>query len=209
MRYGRWLKDSKQTVFFANGQKYWVNSYSAIEAMAIRRCDALGEYASYFDEVAASYDTLYQDMEHESRAAIQMADIAPGQDVLDIGSGTGLLLDMRSDIKREHYVGVEPSSGMLAEARRKHPGYTFLPCTFEDYWPRRKFDRVVALFGAAAEVKPYAWMKLEHMMRPSGEAFLMFYDETYTPKAASPTRHPAPAGLDLWRGKYRLQRVSG
>ena len=46
---------------------------------------------------------------------------------LDVGCGIGRYIDAfrQIGISREHYLGIDPSRGMLEIARSKHPGYDF------------------------------------------------------------------------------------
>lgn len=49
----------------------------------------------------------------------------PGMNVLDIGCGNGRFFDVIKD-RGIDYTGLDNSSGLLSEARRKHPGIRFI-----------------------------------------------------------------------------------
>ncbi len=76
-----------------------------------------------FDDTAADYDRIERMMAFGSgpwyrRQALQRAGLGPGMDMLDVGTGTGLLA--REALKLlapgGTLVGVDPSVGMMAEA---------------------------------------------------------------------------------------------
>ena len=108
-------------------------------------------------------------------------EIGAGTDILDIGCGTGSLVDFRfQDIRPERYVGVDPSRGMLGVFRDKHPEFRsrLIRTSFEDYWPKpgQTFDLVVGLFGVASHIGEPDFLsgKVRWLLRPGGTAVLMY-----------------------------------
>jgi len=84
------------------------------------------EVNRWFDESAAHYDFITQAMSLGSghwyrKQALLRAGLAEGMRVLDIACGTGVLASHAQDIVGVHglVIGLDPSAGMLAEARRR------------------------------------------------------------------------------------------
>ncbi|HET6439694.1 MAG TPA: methyltransferase domain-containing protein [Anaeromyxobacter sp.] len=81
-----------------------------------------------FDRWAATYDrsilqSLLFEPTHQVALKAGSALGPPPRDVLDVGCGTGRLLEAAGDRwKGAHCTGVDLSEDMLAEARRKHEG---------------------------------------------------------------------------------------
>lgn len=81
---------------------------------------------SWFDQSAPHYDDITQAMSFGSghwfrRYTLERAGLAPGSAVLDVACGTGVLTAQARAIVGPdgRVVGLDPSFGMLAEARRR------------------------------------------------------------------------------------------
>ena len=116
-----------------------------------------------------------------SRRIYESLKIEPGTEILDVGCGTGSLVDFRfRDIDRERYVGIDPSRGMLGVFGDKHPEFRdrLIRTPFEDYWPKpgQKFDLVVALFGVPSHVRGPGLLsgKIQWLLNPGGTVVLMY-----------------------------------
>ena len=166
-----------------NGFSYWTMVPRDEETILInRQYSTHGAYDSPFDAIAHRYDDSEKPwyVVRDERNALY-APAAPSGRVLDIGCGTGLLVDYRyREIDRERYVGIDPSAGMLARFALKHPDYkaeaTLLRTTFEDYETPLRFDTIVAMAGSASHVTGVDIVeKARHLLAPGGHAFLMFY----------------------------------
>lgn len=78
-----------------------------------------------FDRIARSYDRMNSVMtaglHHQWRTrAVELAEVEPGDDVLDVATGTGdLALELKRTVGPGHVIGSDFSERMLAEARRK------------------------------------------------------------------------------------------
>lgn len=94
---------------------------------------------------------------------------------LDVGCGTGLLLDILK-VSPDEYWGIDPSSKMLDVFRKKHPEYNNLCIPFELLNLKfATFNSIVALFGSASYIDIEALTDI-----PEGKnIFLMFYKENY------------------------------
>jgi len=111
------------------------------------------DVGKWYDVIAEGYDATY------SRATDRAEDhVARGwlgslanQRVLDVGCGTGLLVELRPEIDPARYLGYDVSAGMLAQARVKCPGYTFVQRDMRaGDWPGA--DVVVGLYGAPSYI---------------------------------------------------------
>ena len=197
-----------------NGFSYWTMVPRDEETILInRQYSTHGAYDSPFDAIAHRYDDSdkpWYVVEAEREALYEPA--KPTGRVLDVGCGTGLLADYcYRQIDRERYVGIDPSTGMLAKFALKHPDYredaTLLRTTFEDYETPLRFDTIVAMAGSASHVTDVDIVaKARHLLAPGGRAYLMFYRD---PAAAfervgigeAPTLAPTPNGA-VRQGDY-------
>ena len=168
--------------FNANGYKYWTMGAS-LDHILINRAI----HAPLFDPytaIADSYDLGIHKEEADVTRSQQVYDslkVEQGAEILDIGCGTGTLVDFRfRHIQPENYIGVDPSRGMLGVFGDKHPEFRgrLIRTPFEDYWPkpRQKFDLVVALFGAPSYFgePELVSRKVQWLLKPGGTAVLMY-----------------------------------
>lgn len=149
---------------------------------------------SYYDKLAADYDARYTDPESlaENTWVWRLVTEAPlpstatgYPDILDVGAGTGLALDLRlvPHDRPDLYRAVDPSQGMLNEMVIKHPWVRDLhPLTFEDYYrdhDGRTFDTVISLFGSPSYIDPEMIPLLPTLS--TRQCILMHYVEGYVP----------------------------
>ena len=93
---------------------------------------------SVYDQVAQNYDSFYGDercleenaelMSYMQKSFFSYKEGTNRVDgnVLDIGSGTGLLLDhLSGSIVHPYYIGVDVSWEMVKVSQQKHPSYDF------------------------------------------------------------------------------------
>lgn len=81
---------------------------------------------SQYDSIAASYDEHFaRPVDHweDDRLAALLAPVVEDRDVLDLGCGTGWLLD---HLRPAWYTGVDCSAPMLSALAAKHPGATLV-----------------------------------------------------------------------------------
>jgi SAM-dependent methyltransferase len=112
-----------------------------------------GEYeelARYFDGFAAEEDAWLEKTEryHGLIRGICQAIVPPGRRVLEIGCGRG---DLLAALEPAYGVGVDLSEGMIAAARRRHPGLEFVQGPAEGLQRNETFDYIVL-----CDLVPYA-----------------------------------------------------
>lgn len=140
--------------------------------------DSAAEIASYYDD----YSTWYEGERREGYYGIindleveAIAPFARGRDVLEIGCGTGLILERTSPIARSA-VGIDLSHGMAGVSRRK--GLTVANASATDLpFAGGSFDVVYS-----CKVLPHvpdirrALLEVDRVLRPGGTAFVEFYN---------------------------------
>ena len=168
--------------FNANGYKYWTMGANLDHTLINRAI-----HAPLFDpytEIADRYDLGFHketsDVDLSNRVYQSLA-IKSSTEILDIGCGTGTLVDFRfKHVRPERYTGVDLSRGMLDVFRDKHPEFRdrLIRTPFEDYWPKpkQKFDLVVALFGVPSYIGDSHLLseKIQWLLNPGGTAILMY-----------------------------------
>lgn len=133
-----------------------------------------------YDRIAPVYDALHATQKAVDENFEIMNRVAySGGSVLDIGCGTGLFLDYAAPI---HYLGIDPSAGMLRRMLEKHPGANVLKTTFEGFQTIDRYDLVVSLFGAASYVPVDALERIPAMLTRGGRFFVMIYKRGYYPE---------------------------
>jgi SAM-dependent methyltransferase len=162
--------------------------------------------AAYYDRIAGVYDTLFVSPEEhlENLNAIERLDYECGN-MLDVGCGTGLLLDY---ISCSDYVGIDPSAGMLARHRKRHPGRTVIQVPLETYSEGPIFENIACLFGSANHISADALRTLPWMLVPGGgKLTVMLFKPGYVPETYAKTGggtshiyHPEDIFADLIEG---------
>jgi len=124
---------------------------------------------------SGSYDVVFGPVFHPGRKdAVRIANDRPGQDILEVGVGTGLSLPFfRKDAE---VTGIDVSAEMLAKARKRveKKGLAQVKAllemdaenmTFED----NSFDSVIALYVASVVPNPARFVaEMKRVCRPGG-----------------------------------------
>jgi len=145
--------------------------------------------AKAYDQLAHIYDATHNDpvslAENEVVRELLRPMIGSGDDVLDLGCGTGMLLDLIKPIDY-YYTGVDISEKMLKQGRDKYP-VCCNPRAFFQYGdmenligiPDHEADVVTSTFGSISYADPRRTAAtIARVTAPGGHIFLMFYNAT-------------------------------
>lgn len=177
---------SRQPYFAWNGFIFYMceTERDGRAVAAIARIPAC--YESAYDDVAQQYEALWSTPRAVAEDRMLMDKLKPllkGR-VLDIGCGTGLLLDYCArHIEPIRYTGIDPSDGMLNILKSKHPAFAkrVLNVCFEDFWVGQKYDTIVCLWGGLNYVAPEYMHRIAAMGKPGCNLFLMYFKPGYVP----------------------------
>jgi cyclopropane-fatty-acyl-phospholipid synthase len=134
--------------------------------------------------------TLAQAEAAALQATCERAQLADGQDVLELGCGWGSLsLWMARRHPRSHITAVSNSHSQRAfiEQRARHEGLRNLQvitCDFNDFAPVERFDRVVSVeMFEHLRNWPLAFERVSRWLRPDGRFFLHVFAHRDAPYA--------------------------
>ncbi len=138
-----------------------------------------------YDKIADKYDLLFNDKESldENNKVKKIIEKNIFGDVLDIGCGTGLLLELIK-IEPKNYIGIDPSFKMISRLIDKHKEYKncIINKKFEENNFDRKFDTIISLFGSPSYLDESSREKIFDLLKDNGRYFLMYYNNDYYPK---------------------------
>jgi SAM-dependent methyltransferase len=133
-----------------------------------------------YEKVANSYDTFYQspDDSRENLEIMQMVSSFCSKPVLDIGCGTGLLLDILPSTKE--YLGIDIAPSMLKMAQKKHSGQgrMWASSVFEFENPENDDLSLVSLFGSISYLDEKELQHLSNLCQGK-DYFFMHYKDGY------------------------------
>lgn len=137
-------------------------------------------------QVAASAAEIYEEFfvpalfEPWPPHVLRAADVQPGQRVLDVACGTGVLARAAADRVGPDgsVVGVDINDGMLAVARQKAPDITWEVAPAEALpFASNTFERVVSQFGLMFFADPaQAIAEMVRVLRPGGTLAIAVWD---------------------------------
>lgn len=135
-----------------------------------------------FDRFAEVYDALYTHpfaiAEDKIVYDLLHQEIAPGDNVIDLGCGTGLGLRLLN--KPPHlYTGVDTSLGMLKKAIERHPQHVFYQADMSAIGNiERPYDAAISLYGSVSYTSGRSALdEMKRILKPGGRFFLMFYGD--------------------------------
>jgi hypothetical protein len=186
-----------------DGVRYWTMDPRVEDTDLINRADATHVYGrqdapstdapeadaivSTYNRIGPEYERMWTSLsDHvENRQVRELitghfAGYAP--QTLDIGCGTGLLLDL-AITSPLIYTGVDPSRAMLNELVMKHPKVReVIPARLQDArLTRGSYDLVACLFAAASYLRPEDIRALPSLVKPGGLLIGMCYEPGYFP----------------------------
>ncbi len=137
-----------------------------------------------YDDLAPQWDRIYTRTRDRAEDRIVGDLLREGGygshgTLLDVGCGTGLVLDLLPTLSPWQYTGLDVSTGMLACAEAKRPKYRFdvgdvvrMPNAWENV-----FNTVVSTFCALSYVLDLrrAAAEIARVLVPGGKVFLMVY----------------------------------
>lgn len=162
----------------------------------------------YYDKIAEEYDSMYEDEISSLEDEFMVSYLLPIFDqyrredgehcnVLDVGCGTGWVIDRFEDIPPSNYIGVDPSGGMVKVADRKHKLHMFSvddPNVEQMEWS----DVCLLLFGVGSHVYLKKFLDEWFMKNPRKE------NQTLVMMFLSGLR-PSRCGLHL--NKHKLDNI--
>lgn len=161
-----------------------------------REPDARIDNRTYYDAMAQGYERHRHHGYHvfldESEVAA-VADLVRGRDVLEVGCGTGLILQRLAALARTAR-GVDLSAGMLAQARARGLDVVQADATRLPF-PEASFDVVVS-FKVMAHVEDIcaAMAEIARVVRPGGYVAVEFYNRHSIRSLIKAVKRPDPIG---------------
>lgn len=142
-----------------------------------------------YDKIAEKYDNFFS-TEKYRKEDLEIAKKLPVRGkVLDIGCGTGLLIDLyrqkRVADSSYEYIGVDPCFYMLKKLILKYGDKKCYCCKFEEIDVSEKYDTIISLYNSPSYIKPKAITKIKNIATEGAKVFLMFAKDGYTPIAHS------------------------
>jgi SAM-dependent methyltransferase len=134
-----------------------------------------------FEEIASDYDSHYRQPIHlaedQATSLLLTPYLTRAEFVLDLGCGTGWLLDNFPHLKPSEYLGLDLCGSMLAAAIAKHPGHNFLQADIQHLSPDFAVKGlIVSTFGMLSHLPPETWVPiLSALALPGTEYFLTLY----------------------------------
>lgn len=188
--YATWFKGRQYTCFDINGWKYWTMGDPLETTWLINRAKI--KYDTPYDQIASGYDAAFNDQAsiEQDKRVMDFINIQTGDKVLDVGCGTGLVLDCYGLPIDFRYVGIDPSINMLQRLVEKHGGdisddlrwdISVVNTDVKGYFTKRRFNKVVSLYGAMSYADPDQLYKLLEMIEPGGAGYFMLYSDSYHP----------------------------
>jgi len=145
------------------------------------------ETAADWNEMAGAFDRWLPYIQPVAEALIDLADVAPGHQVLDVASGTGepsLSLARRYAKQGIKIVGVDGAEAMVRLATKKASAAGFSNLTFQQMqaealsFSKASFDRVISRFGVMLFDDPLKGLQeMRRVLRPDGKIAIAVWGE--------------------------------
>ncbi|SCI79371.1 Demethylmenaquinone methyltransferase [uncultured Clostridium sp.] len=101
----------------------------------------------FFDNIAKEWDNIIEVNEEKINTLLSKLDIKENERVLDVGTGTGVLIPFIKKLNKNGYIrGVDFSNGMLEVAREKYkhiPNLDFEIIDVENEVIKEKYNKII------------------------------------------------------------------
>lgn len=180
------FKGRTYRMFLLNGMKYWTMGAPIKETILINR--AVASLPALYDKIAEKYVDLFTEEKFISEDKKLIEIINPTGRILDIGCGTGMILNYVTP-EPSDYIGIDPCKQMLNNFSMLHPDYSenVINCKFEYFYNFSRFDTIMALYGTASYIKPKYIDRILEFLMPGGTVHLMYYAPDYFPETYNAT----------------------
>lgn len=140
------------------------------------------EEISFFDKIAENWDA-YEVYSTRTKVAemLSLFGIESGHKVLDLGTGTGVLLPTLSDLvgKKGRVTAIDISEGMLDQAKKKFgalENVVFMKLDFEEEDIEGRFDLIIlyCVFPHLHFPQATLWKLIRNNLTPSGRIIIAF-----------------------------------
>ncbi len=177
------FKGRYYTQLDVNDHYYWTMGAPLPSTILINRKKRQPDtHPAPYDAAASGYDAAFASppCTRENEALLARIGDLSRLSVLDVGCGTGMLLDHATPGR---YLGIDPSAAMLARLHAKHPTSERVRTLNTPLWSfvGERYDRITALFGTASYLTDAELARIPSLLNPGGRATLMFYAQGYTP----------------------------
>jgi phosphatidylethanolamine/phosphatidyl-N-methylethanolamine N-methyltransferase len=175
----------------------------------LTRYDAMPPLTAY-DRMAGAYDYLFGPLLGRARlAAVAAVNALPGEQVLEVGVGTGLALPHYHAAKR--ITGIDLSEDMLCRARRLARGFSNIDGLFEmdaqaTAFANQRFDIAVVMFVVSVVESPRLLLaELRRVVKPGGWIVILNHFAAEDGALGWAERAVTPVCQKLgWRADVRL-----
>lgn len=101
----------------------------------------------FFDNIAKEWDNIIEVNEEKINTLLSKLDIKENERVLDVGTGTGVLIPFIKKLNKNGYIrGVDLSNGMIEVARKKYkhiPNLDFEIIDVENEVIKEKYNKII------------------------------------------------------------------
>ena len=137
----------------------------------------------FFDKISETWDANeVMSTPEKVRAILRLADVRPGEKILDLGTGTGILIPYLAEMvgNEGEITAVDYSEGMLSKAKEKYSNITpqpeFINLDFENETIDGEFDKIILYCvypHLHQPIETLKWLRRVNL-REGGEIYIGF-----------------------------------
>lgn len=142
--------------------------------------DLYRRLAPVYDWVSRGLLALFGGDRRFRQRVVDAWDIHPGQRVLELGCGTGLMTKILVE-RGATVTAVDRSAPMLARARRREPAATYIETDLRTYRPTEAYDRVIlsyVIHELTADARATTLALARDALAPGGLVGLVDFDDS-------------------------------